>query len=135
MALNLIRWLEHLPRAEEEVAQDLVLDGWLIQDLAGSVHIVTGGLCLTFGVADVLSIDTLGAASAPGAQRARIVVRRGSPLIDVRPQECMASYLPASRRPFAMSSRPLFAPAASRARYRDKEADFIRRSGLSPSDV
>jgi hypothetical protein len=133
VALDVVRWLADLPRAEEEVTLDLVFDGWLIQEAAASIRIVTGGLCLTFATADVLSIEVLGAASQASAQRARVSVRRGAPLLDARPRECMADHLPDGRRPFALSSRPLCIQTTTRVRFLEKEENFIRSNGLGRS--
>jgi hypothetical protein len=130
MVVDVARWLADLPRADEEITPQLVFEGWLIQGTAPFIRIISGGLCLKFATGDVIGIEVLDTASEERARRARVIVRRGAPLLDACPGERMLGHLPAGRRPFALSSRPLFPGTISRTRFRELEEDFIRRNRL-----
>jgi hypothetical protein len=127
------RWIAHLPDADEEAADDLVLVGQLLSAPTEWIRIVSGDLCLTFSTADILSVERSDAPrdeALEGAWPARLIVQRGAALWDVCPRECVAGLLPSGRQPFALSARSTSTPAIPRVRFPRLEEEFLVRNGL-----
>jgi hypothetical protein len=82
-------------------------------------RIVVGLLCLAFSSADVIAVHEL------EGGRVRLIVRRGAPLLDAIPWECVAGEIPQGRKPFALSSRPLTIRSLPFSRFRELEARYL----------
>lgn len=126
------QWAAQLPMAVAEFGDGLLLTGYLVPTEADEIRIVVGGVCLSFSSGDVLDLAPVGAAEqvgmSPSAGTARIAIRRGAPLLDARLGMLIHE---SSRRPFALSTRPLSLMLDLAPRFRELERRFLLSHSLT----
>jgi hypothetical protein len=135
MRLDLEQWLARLPTAEEQLADGISLDGWLIAGAVGEVRILVGRQCLVFSRTDVLEIEELtGEESSAGQASAihvRLVIKGGARLLDACPSDLFDGCV-RSRMPFALSTRPSVIKTGAMPRFRALERDFLQAVDPNP---
>jgi alpha-beta hydrolase superfamily lysophospholipase len=139
MSIDVGKWLAQLPIAEGHLTQGILLTGTFLPSEPGQVHILVGALCLMFLREDIMDVepagDLEGAAPAaglegvaPDADRVRIAVRKGAPLLGARAKELCATAT--QRRPFALAVRPRVITHDPSPRFRELERQFLQRQSL-----
>lgn len=128
------KWLLDLPFAEEHAGNGIVLIGRPIASNLDHFHCLVGQLQLSFLLQDILEIEPVSPLELPLSEVnkgvARILVRRGAPIQDIRLSELCDPGLP-QRRPFALSVRPLVITLGPRRRFRDLEREFLLTNSLT----
>lgn len=110
-----------------------VIEGFLIGGDADSIQLVMPPYLLELSREDVLHIEerpplplqNLAVCVAVG-----IELRRGARLLGMRCARALEATMWASRRPFAMATRPEVAPMSGEAAYGAKERQFFAELGL-----
>jgi hypothetical protein len=124
MNVDVAQWIAHLPRADEQVGDGLVLTGYVLPAGAGEMRLAVGEVGLAFALADILDVapaqEDFGPASSTPA--VRVVVRRGASLLDARPAMLVTGR---PRMPFALSVRLTPVVLEPSRRFRDLERRFL----------
>ncbi len=132
MKVDVAQWLCRLPLAEEQAAEGIVLDGWLVSDEEGRADILVKGLRLSFRGQDILeseSVETEGASAPSSPRHVRLLVRRGAAVLDIRPDELCDAY-PSHQKPFALAVRPSHLVLGPANAFRELEREFLLKHGL-----
>ena len=133
MNLDIEKWLSHIPLAEEVVGEGIVLSGWLVPSKPEELCILIGELYLVFHRIDIVGMELVTSIEDPGelkpAIEVRIVIRRGSPILDIRLGQ-LREVLSPQQRPFAFSVRPLSITLKPASRFRNLERQFLEDAGL-----
>jgi hypothetical protein len=132
MNVDIVQWVSRLPCADEHAGDGFVLDGWLGRGEDGRAEIFVRGLRLSFRLRDILEIESIETedGSAPSSRRpARLLVRRGAAVLDIRLDE-LCEALPPKRKPFALAVRPSHRGVGPANRFRELERAFLLKHGL-----
>jgi hypothetical protein len=124
MNVDVAQWIAHLPRADEQVVDGLVLTGYVLPAGAGEMRLAVGEVGLAFALADILDVARAQEDCGPPAPTpaVRVAVRRGAPLLDARPA-ILATGRPCM--PFALSARLTPVVLEPSRRFRDLERRFL----------
>jgi len=130
---DIVKWVSRLPLAAEQDGDGLVLDGWLGRSEDGQAEIFLRGLRLSFRWRDILEITPIETEDSAASSRkfARLTIRRGAAVLDIRPDE-LCEALPPKRKPFALAVRPSYPAIGPANRFRELERAFLLKHRLIP---